>query len=54
MCYVYCGIFFCILCGCSYSVVVTGNQGKGTDSVEESATVDPTISPMISLPKEGV
>ena len=23
--------FFCILCGCSYSVVVTGNQGRTQD-----------------------
>lgn len=50
--YVVFSIFFCfIFSSCTYSVVVSGNAGPGVDSVEETDTVDPVISPTISATK---
>lgn len=47
-------LFFCILSGCTYSVVVNGSAGGGNDGVEETDTIDPTISPTISVPREAL
>jgi len=52
--YIICFFLFCMFSSCTYSVVVSGNAGPGTDSTVATDTTDPIVSPTLSVPKEGL
>jgi hypothetical protein len=43
-------MFACLLTACTYNISMAHTEGTATDTIDDTASNQPTVSPTISIP----